>query len=63
LGLQYALFDASHFHFYVCILISGTYETEEDLPYNKFVELQSKALKTVAGVRSRKPAQQADMPP
>jgi hypothetical protein len=47
LGLQYALFDVSHFHFYECIIISSTYESEEDLPCNKDVELQSTAHKLV----------------
>jgi hypothetical protein len=48
LGLQYALFDVSHFHFYICIIISSTYESEEYLPCNKDVELQSAAHKLVA---------------
>jgi hypothetical protein len=48
LGVWCALIDVSHFHLYVCIIISSTYKTEEDTPCNKDVELQSTAYKLVA---------------
>ena len=48
LGLQYELIDVSRFHFYVCVILSSIYAAEEDLPWNKDIELQSTAHKLVA---------------